>query len=232
MLINSTVNRKAIKNIAIALGDLNEQVVYVGGAVISLYINDPAAEDVRPTKDIDISLAIATLGELENLRQQLSKKGFVQTAEEKVMCRFDYAGIKVDVMSTKAVGWAPANPWFEPGFRFKQVVDVDDQKIQILPLAYFLASKFTAFNDRGSIDPRTSHDFEDIVYILDNRKDIVDEIFKYSDDEVKKYLLSEFIEIQKDKLKQEAILSNLLYENRDIRFQKIMDKLKLITNVF
>lgn len=79
MLINSTVNRNVIKKIAVALGDLNEQVVYVGGAVISLYINDPAAEDVRPTKDIDISLAIATLGELEHLRQHLIKKGFKQS---------------------------------------------------------------------------------------------------------------------------------------------------------
>ncbi len=230
MLINSTVNRNVIKKIAVALGDLNKQVVYVGGAVISLYINDPAAEDVRPTKDIDISLAITTLGELESLRQQLSKKGFIQNAEENVMCRFDYDGIKVDVMSTKAIGWAPANPWFEPGFHFKQVVDVDGQKIQILPLSYFLASKLEAFNDRGSKDPRTSQDFEDIVYILDNRKDIVDDMFKYSDDEVKQYLRREFIEIQKDKLKQEAIMSNLSYENRDIRFQQIIDKLNLITD--
>jgi hypothetical protein len=145
------------------------------------------------------------------------------------MCRFEYTGIKVDVMSTKAVGWAPANPWFEPGFRFKQVVDVDGQKIQILPLSYYLASKFEAFNDRGSKDPRTSQDFEDIVYILDNRKDIVDDIFKYSDDEVKQYLRREFVEIQKDKLKQEAILCNLPYANRDLRFQKIIEKLESIT---
>ncbi|MDI6802875.1 MAG: hypothetical protein QME58_03385 [Bacteroidota bacterium] len=231
MLKNILINREAIKQIAAALDNLSDQVIYVGGAVVSLYINDPSAEDVRPTKDVDISLSIASLGELENLRQQLIKKGFIQTAEEKVMCRFEYAGIKVDVMSTKAVGWAPANSWFEPGFRFKQVVDVDDQKIQILPLSYYLASKFEAFDDRGSKDPRTSQDFEDIVYILDNRKDLTEEIFKYSDDEVRKYLRREFIGMQKDKLKQEAILCNLSYEIRDIRFQQIIDNLKLITDV-
>jgi hypothetical protein len=120
MLKNMFINRDAIKRIANALDNLNDQVIYVGGAVVSLYINDSLAEDVRPTKDIYISLAIATIGELENLRQQLSKKGFVQNPEEKEMCRFEYTGIKVDVMSTKAVGWAPANPWFEPGFLFKQ----------------------------------------------------------------------------------------------------------------
>jgi hypothetical protein len=71
MLKSTIVNRDAIKRIAIALDNLNDQVIYVGGAVVILYINDSLAEDVRPTKDIDISLEIATVGELENLRLQL-----------------------------------------------------------------------------------------------------------------------------------------------------------------
>lgn len=50
MLKNSIINRGVIRKIALALGSLNAQVVYVGGATVSFYINDPAAEDVRPTK--------------------------------------------------------------------------------------------------------------------------------------------------------------------------------------
>ena len=46
---NATINRGVIKIIARALGELNEQVIYVGGATVGLYINDPAADDVRPT---------------------------------------------------------------------------------------------------------------------------------------------------------------------------------------
>jgi hypothetical protein len=60
---NATINRGVIKKIAFALGELNEQVIYVGGATVGLYIHDPAADDVRPTKDVDISLSIATIGE-------------------------------------------------------------------------------------------------------------------------------------------------------------------------
>ncbi|MCF8332064.1 MAG: hypothetical protein K9H84_06395 [Bacteroidales bacterium] len=63
-----------MKQIARALGDLNKRVVYVGGAVVGLYINDPAADDIRPTEDIDISLEITSQGELENLRQELAQK--------------------------------------------------------------------------------------------------------------------------------------------------------------
>jgi predicted nucleotidyltransferase len=71
---------------------------------------------VRPTKDIDITLQIVSLGQLEALREALVHKGFLQSADESVICRFIYDGILVDVMSTYAVGWAPANRWFAPGF--------------------------------------------------------------------------------------------------------------------
>src|ERR1051326_5170094 len=128
---NTLINRKVIKKIAHALGELNERVVYVGGAVVSLYANDPAADDVRPTKDLDISMEIASVGELEKLRQELLKKGFAQKSEDKIICRFRYDDVKVDVMATKEVGWAPANEWFKPGFDHLQEVEVDGQKIRV-----------------------------------------------------------------------------------------------------
>ena len=229
MLKNNTINLEVIRKIAVALGAMNEQVVYVGGATISLYINDPAADDVRPTKDLDISLAIASLGELEVIRKQLIRKGFKQSPEDDIICRFRYEDIKVDVMSTKAVGWAPANPWFASGFAQKEIIEIEDQKIQILPLPYFLASKFSAFNDRGAIDPRTSHDLEDIVYVLDNRMDIVEKLAKVPDD-VRSYLADQLQRILDDRVMQEAILGNLFYETREERYQRIIKCIKQIVN--
>ena len=226
---NATINRGVIKIIARALGELNEQVIYVGGATVGLYINDPAADDVRPTKDVDISLSIATIAELEKIREELTRRKFIQTAEDDVICRFRYAEVKVDVMNTKAIGWAPANPWFAPGFALKEKVEVEEQIIQILPLPYFLATKFEAYNSRGKNEPRTSHDFEDIVYVLENRTDIAEQIITAPED-VKPFLKSEFESILKDSAKQEAILGNLYYETRDERFNMIIEKLKIIVN--
>ncbi len=71
-MTQSKINIETIKKIATALAELNDRVIYVGGAVIGLYVNDPAAVDLRPTKDVDISLSIATLGELENIRIKLT----------------------------------------------------------------------------------------------------------------------------------------------------------------
>ncbi len=229
MLKNTAINRKVIRKISFALGALNEQVMYVGGATVSLYINDPAADDVRPTKDVDISLAIASLGELESIREELTRKGFKQSSEDDVICRFRYEDIKVDVMNTKIIGWAPANPWFAPGFAQKETVEIEDQKIQILPLSYFLASKFSAFNNRGVKDPRTSHDFEDIVYVLDNRTDIIEQLTKAPDD-VRPYVADQLHRILDDRVLQEAILGNLFYGTREERYQRIIESIKQIVN--
>lgn len=74
-----------------------------------------------------------------------------------------------------------------------------------------MASKFTAFNDRGASEPRTGHDFEDIVYVPDNRTDIV-ELLTQSPEDVKLYL--------KEQL--ENILDNI---------KQIVDELKPIATV-
>lgn len=98
---NTIINREVIRRIAVGLGELYKEVVYVGGAVVSLYINDPAADDIRPTKDIDISISLSTAGELETLRQKLIDTGFIQSAEDKVNCRFRFQDILLDVMNIK-----------------------------------------------------------------------------------------------------------------------------------
>jgi predicted nucleotidyltransferase len=229
MLSNSEFNREVIRKISLALGELNERVIFVGGVTLGLYVDDPAAEDVRATKDVDITVEIASLGELESIRQELVKKGFTQSPEDNVICRFRYDNIKVDLMSTKEVGWAPANPWFSQGFTQKETVQLGDQSIQLLPLPYFIASKFSAHAGRGGKDPRTSHDFEDIVYVIDNRSDIIEQI-KKAPIGVKPYLNEQLGNILNDDSLQEAIFGNLAYDTRKARYARIIQCIQEIVN--
>lgn len=215
-----------ITKVARALGDLNQQAVYVGGAVVSFYVDDPAARDVRPTDDVDITLEITSQGRLEALRQQLIERGFKQSPEDDILCRFRYEGTKVDVMSTREVGWAPANPWFEPGFNHLETETVDGIQIQILSIPYFLASKISAFRGRAK-DPRTSHDLEDVTYVLDNRTDLV-EVLKEAPEEVLNYLTGEFEQMLEDRTIKEAIIGNLEYGIQAQRFEILKDKLEAI----
>lgn len=222
---NTTINLAIIKKIASALEELNDLVIFVGGATVSLYINDPAAEDVRPTKDIDLSVKVATFAELENIRVELNSKGFKQPHDLGVICRFKYEDILVDVMATENIAWAPANRWFKKGFKNAEKKDIDNITIQIMPLTFFLASKFTAFEDRGKEDPRFSHDFEDITYILDNRTDWDEILINEKDFEVRTYLIEKLTEIKASSVFQEAIIGNLFYETSEERLKIILTKI-------
>lgn len=224
---NFELNRFAIKTIAEALKDLNKHVVYVGGAVVSMYIDDLAADDVRPTLDVDLSMEIVSVSQLESIRQQLTHLGFHQSSEDNVICRFRYKDIKVDVMSTKEVGWAPANPWFATGHKKSQTFKIHDTEIRCLSLPYFLASKFSAYLSRGKNEPRASHDIEDIVYVMNYCLNFEHQILQ-SESEVKDFLINCFEKILANTNPQEAVLANLSHEDQQYRYDKIMAKLRFI----
>lgn len=105
LMNNTTINLGVVKKVAKALGDLNKDVCFVGGAVVSIYADDPAAEEMRPTKDVDISLSIANFSELEKFRDALVYRGFKQSFEDSVICRFRYDDVLIDVMNTRTVAW-------------------------------------------------------------------------------------------------------------------------------
>ena len=101
-----------------------------------------------------------------------------------------------------------------------------------MPFTFFLASKFTTFEDRGGGDPRTSHDFEDITYILDNRIDWDSILLAENDEEVKSFLIERLNRIKDSDIFQEAIIGNLYYKSSEERFQRILKKIEnVVTNV-
>lgn len=229
MLKNTQINRIATKMIAQALGELNSDVVYVGGSVVSLYVDDPAADDVRPTKDIDITFEIRSLNELENIRLKLIEKGFYQSSDDEVICRFHFDDILVDVMSTSAVGWAPANEWFSAGFKDRNIIELDNEKIQILPYVYFLATKFSAYLGRGNNDPIMSKDYEDIVYLLNYTTNLTEHILN-GNKEVQLFLRDQFETIISDSNLQEAMIAHLFHEDQFGRLDIIMTTLQSSIN--
>lgn len=232
MLKNTTINRRATVKIAKALGDLNNKVVFVGGAMVSLYVDDPAAEDIRPTKDIDLTFQITTVNQLEDLRRDLTEKGFHEHADSTVICRFAYEDLLVDVMSTQAVGWAPSNRWFASGFNKAITVRLEDIEVQVLPLPYFLASKMDAFFDRGMEDLYASHDLEDIVYIFNYSMGLVEQILNADSDEVKTYLVDSIKKILEDERIMNAMPGHLYFDGVDERMGIITGKMKTISNGF
>ncbi len=161
-----------VKIIAEALGDLKEQVVFVGGSIIELYADHAVPEEVRPTEDVDLIVDIATRKSLFDFEKMLSRRGFCHDLSHGApLCRWQCNGVTVDLMSTEAGILGFGNLWYEPGFasKIERTLPGDDKiKINLLPLIYYLATKIDAVFGRGLPDLRLSHDFEDIVYLFDN----------------------------------------------------------------
>jgi hypothetical protein len=223
---NKTINIKMVAKVAEALKDLKEQMVFVGGAVISVYTDDLAADEIRPTGDIDLTIQLSSYGEWVSLNEQLIVLGFIPNPDGASICNYLYKGIEVDIMPTSDTQIGVSNRWYEPGLKFVEQAQVEGIEIKIFSAPYFIATKFEAFNNRGG-DYRTSHDFEDIIYIIDNRITIVEEV-KASDEIVKEFLISSFKKVLEQQAWQEIIISQIHPIMIEERFQLILDKINLI----
>jgi predicted nucleotidyltransferase len=192
---NRTINIGVVAEVAQALKDLKDQMVFVGGAVVSLYADDPAADEIRPTADIDMTLNVVNLSNWSVLQEKLASLGFHPDPFGHAICSYKFKDIPVDIMPAEDGPLGPANKWYKLGFDNLWTVKAKEEDIKILPAPCYLATKFEAFNNRGK-DYRTSHDFEDIIYILDNRTSIVEEV-KSTLPEIKSYLQSQLSKLEK-----------------------------------
>lgn len=172
MVQHSQLNLQVVAQVAAALGELNKQVVYIGGAVISIYATEPGADLPRVTDDIDVCVQVSTFHEMEVLREQLASKKIYPDPQGAHLYRYQYKGIAIDFIPFEETAFGPTNSWLKPGFDNARTMTIEGIEIAVLPVSFFLATKWEAFNSRGS-DPRTSHDFEDIIYVLDNNADLL-----------------------------------------------------------
>lgn len=175
MAQDSPLNLEVVAQVATALGDLNDQVVYIGGAVISIYATEPGADLPRVTEDIDVCVQVSTFAQMEALREQLASKKIYPDPQGVHIYRYTYKGIAIDFIPLEETAFGPTNSWLKPGFEKAYKTSVAGVEIAVLPVSLFLATKWEAFNSRGS-DPRYSHDFEDIIYVLDNNEEVVKDL--------------------------------------------------------
>ena len=71
-----------------ALGPLVDDVVFVGGASVALWITDPGAPAPRPTNDVDVVIEVATLADFEDFQARLRARRFHEDIESGVICRW------------------------------------------------------------------------------------------------------------------------------------------------
>lgn len=68
-------NIKMLQTVANGLGELKDEMVFVGGAVAQLYADNPAASEIRPTIDVDCVIEIRSKYQFAQLEENIRARG-------------------------------------------------------------------------------------------------------------------------------------------------------------
>jgi len=173
----ATANLRMLEFVARKLGNLNNEVIYLGGCSTALFITDPLSLDVRPTKDVDCIVDIVSLPKYYQFGKKLEKQGFTQSINDQVICRWYYDDVILDVMPTDEDILKFGNRWYKEAIAYPVEHQLaDDLFIKSVTAPYLLATKIEAFNGRGNRDFLGSHDFEDIITVIAGRVEIIEDI--------------------------------------------------------
>jgi hypothetical protein len=224
-------NIKMLEFIAAKLGNLCNEVVFLGGCTTALFITDLASPDVRYTLDVDCIVDVISLTQYYCLEKKLSKLGFKKSLTESVICRWFYDDTILDVMPTDKRILGFGNQWYKGAIQYAKIFPLTDKlTIQLVTAPYFLATKLEAFIARGNMDFYASHDFEDIISVLDGRLEMIDEI-KLSDKDLRSYLAQSFMAIESRRSFHDALPGHFAqYGNlAEDRIDLLLQKIKIIT---
>lgn len=182
-------NVAKLELVAGALGDLREQLLFVGGCAVDLLLTDTAAAPSRVTYDVDLVAQVAALAGYHQLEKEFVRLGFKRDmSEDAPICRWRLGHLEVDLMPSDTSVLGFANLWYPLAVETVQLVVLPSgTTIRLIAAPVFLATKFEAFADRGKGDLLGSHDLEDIINVVDGRPEIVGEI-ALSPIELQRYL--------------------------------------------
>lgn len=230
---NRIINIGVIEDVAAALKDFKEQVVFIGGAVVSLYADDLAADEIRPTADIDMVINLTGDADLTLVEEQLVSLDFSPDPDSNSnsIRSYHYNNIPLNIIYAEDGSLDTANKWYKIGFEDLRIVKAIDEQINILKAPCYLATKFEAFNNRGQGNYRASHDFEDIIFVLDNRINIINEIDE-SDDRIKAFLISEISKVLLSKSFEEILSAHLHPLIAEDRYPLLLEKFNRIKGLW
>jgi hypothetical protein len=212
------------------LQPLLDELVFVGGCATGLLITDPGAGGIRPTKDVDTIVEVASYVEYTNLSEKLRALNLKEDSREDApTCRWRYEDLTIDVMPTDERILGFSNRWYAPAITSAQSLKVAGTRIRIVTPPYFIATKFEAFNGRGNNDYSGSHDLEDVVAVVDGRLEIVEEVRRASA-EVRSYIAAEFGRLLTTRAFVDALPGFLLPDSAtQARYPLLLDRLRLLS---
>jgi len=172
-------NLKMLEEAVERLTPMLDEVVFVGGATVELWITDEAAPEFRPTTDVDVIVELTTRAQYYRFEERIRSVGFVNDATSRVICRFKHreSELVLDVMPTEASILGFENRWQKEAFVHAAEVSLPSgRKVRAIPPVFLLGTKLEAFATRGRGDFLGSRDFSDLVTLIDGRRELVKEV--------------------------------------------------------
>jgi hypothetical protein len=204
------LNRALFESVVRLLVPVLDELVFVGGCTTGLFITDPAAGGVRPTKDVDAIVDVTSYAEYTTLSERLRTLGLAEdTTPGAPFCRWRHGQLIVDVMPTDATVLGFSNRWYPTAIETAQTFRIAGHDVRVVTPPLFIATKLEAFHGRGDDDVVASHDLEDIITVIDGRPEIVGDVAAASDD-VRAYIGAAIRELLGNRDFTEALAGFLL----------------------
>jgi hypothetical protein len=164
-----------------------DEVAFVGGATIALWITDQAAPEPRVTKDVDLVVEVASRAGWYRFEERLRAHGLRNDASSRVICRWRAGSpgdeLLIDLMPSDASILGFENRWQRPALDQAATLPLPSgHRIRAISPPYLLATKLEAWSGRGGGDHLRSHDLEDVIRLVDGRAEVVEEVGDASDD--------------------------------------------------
>lgn len=168
-----------LETAAALLGPLVDEVVFVGGATVHLWITEPGAPPTRATEDVDVVCEVATRVKYHRLGDRLRERGLQEAMGEPVICRWRSTDpqLVLDVMPTDPDILGFSNPWYEEAISSAVTVALESgAEIRAAAPAALVATKLCAWKGRGSGDLLRSLDIHDVLTLIDGRPGLIEEV--------------------------------------------------------
>lgn len=170
-------NRELFERAVRFLEPVLDEFVFVGGCATGMLITDPAAAGIRPTRDVDVIVDLASYAMYAALSHRLRGLGLQEdTRTGAPTGRWHHEQAIVDILPTEPAVLGFSNRWYGPALSSATRISVAGLQPRLVTPALFLATKLEAFRTRGHADVVTSSDLEDVVAIVDGRPQVVTEI--------------------------------------------------------
>ena len=226
----SVPNLGAMRAVADRLDRVGLPYAFLGGSVVNLLLDHPELTLARPTDDVDVIIEMISGARYSDIEAKLRLVGFGHDMRQNApKCRWILGGVTVDIMPTEGTGLGLNTAWFAEALATAVVQTIAHSELRIVSPVAFLATKYTAYLDRGNHDYYGSHDLEDFVTVVDGRAGIVAEVDRASR-ELRRFVITSIRRLLSEAKFQDA-LPGYLAPEEERRIRLLRSKLEGIANL-